>query len=427
MDTIPQEDAPPLSDSALIEAVRGGGEGAADAYEELYRRHVDAARRMAREMAGSDAGADDLVQEAFARILALLRDGRGPTEAFRPYLLTAVKRVEYDRAKKEGRVQAVADMETVPNIELPFRDTAVEGEEQRRIVAAFNRLDERHQAVLWHTEIEGEKPAQVAPILGIAANAVAALARRARRALALAYLDAHLGSLDRHEEGCRAYVAQLAAWTRGDLGRRAKQPVDEHVESCSRCTALAAELATINATLITTVGPMVTGAAAAGYLPAAVTTTAGGSGAAAWVTPRNAAIGGGVAVAAALAAILIALASEHGNPPVPVVAAPRPPAVKPRPSPVPAPVAASPPPAAPPAPATRSPAAAAPSSTRPVLGLPLPLPTAPASSEPVIVAEPEVSVGVGVAELGVRVHADLWDTGRVDASVAISGGLMKPR
>ena len=57
------------------------------------------------------------------------------------------------------------------------------------IARAFASLPERWQAVLWHTEIEGARPADVAPLLGLTANGVAALAYRAREGLRQAYLQ----------------------------------------------------------------------------------------------------------------------------------------------------------------------------------------------------------------------------------------------
>ena len=46
---------------------------------------------------------------------------------------------------------------------MPFRDTAVEGFENAAAARAFASLPERWQLVLWHTEVEGQKPAEVAP------------------------------------------------------------------------------------------------------------------------------------------------------------------------------------------------------------------------------------------------------------------------
>ena len=59
MSTLARVEAP--ADAELISAVRGGD---VDAYGELFARHVEAARRLARQLVpGSDS--DDLVSEAF--------------------------------------------------------------------------------------------------------------------------------------------------------------------------------------------------------------------------------------------------------------------------------------------------------------------------------------------------------------------------
>jgi hypothetical protein len=54
---------------------------------------------------------------------------------------------------------------------------------------AFASLPQRWRMVLWHTEMEGETPAQVAPLLGMTPNSVSALAYRARKRLRKTYLD----------------------------------------------------------------------------------------------------------------------------------------------------------------------------------------------------------------------------------------------
>ena len=67
------------SDAELISAVRGGD---VDAYGTLFERHVDAARRLARQLV-SPGDADDLVSEAFVKVLGVLQRGGGPDVAFR--------------------------------------------------------------------------------------------------------------------------------------------------------------------------------------------------------------------------------------------------------------------------------------------------------------------------------------------------------
>jgi hypothetical protein len=68
------ESAEPLppSDADLIAACRAGD---AAAYDTLYRRHVTAAHGLARQLVRNRAEADDVVAEAFAKILDLLHRG----------------------------------------------------------------------------------------------------------------------------------------------------------------------------------------------------------------------------------------------------------------------------------------------------------------------------------------------------------------
>ena len=92
------------------------------------------------------------------------------------------------------------------------------------IARAFASLPERWQAVLWHTEIEGARPAEVASLLGLTANGVAALAHRAREGLRQAYLQMHMSGAVRDE--CRPVAAKLGAYVRGGLtsGTRPRWP-----------------------------------------------------------------------------------------------------------------------------------------------------------------------------------------------------------
>ncbi|SDK57742.1 RNA polymerase sigma factor, sigma-70 family [Actinopolyspora mzabensis] len=335
METDPNEfeDA---GDNELIEAVRGGSTAA---YGVLYERHSAAAHSMARQVANDSSEADDLVSEAFAKVLTGLRSGQGPNTAFRAYLLTAVRRTAYDRTRKERRVRYSADVgaEDGADVSVPFTDTAVAGLERSLAAQAFNRLPERWQTVLWHLEIEGESPSEVAPILGLTSNGVSALAYRAREGLRQAYLQVHLGQLDSDEAGsqqCRATADRLGQWTRGGLSKRESAQVDTHLDSCTNCRALAAELGDVNGGLRLVVAPFVLGTSAAGYLAgnsgtaAAAGLAAGGAGStgaagasgAASSLPRQI-VGTTASAAAMVVAVALGLASG-GQPPTPAAAAP---------------------------------------------------------------------------------------------------------
>jgi RNA polymerase sigma factor (sigma-70 family) len=268
-----------VSDAELIVEVRNGDTAA---YGALYRRHVASAYHLAYQLSRSKAEADDLVSEAFAKVLDTLRAGRGPDVAFRAYLLTALRHTAYDRTRSERRVELSGDVTTLNGVSgaavsVPFADPVAAGLERSLAARAFARLPERWQAVLWHTLIEGQSPAEVAPLLGLVPNGVSALAYRAREGLRQAYLQAHLAeTTDRH---CRATTDRLGAWTRGGMSRREKTKIKLHLGACERCRALAAELADVNGALRSVMAPLILGPCALAYLlalaghPATATST----------------------------------------------------------------------------------------------------------------------------------------------------------
>ncbi|MFI6027786.1 sigma-70 family RNA polymerase sigma factor [Amycolatopsis magusensis] len=377
MATVPA-DVSGQSDAELIASVRAG---TISAYGQLYERHVNAAYNLARQLSRSPAEADDLVSEAFAKVLDTLRAGKGPDTAFRAYLLTALRHTAYDKTRKDKRLDLNEDMSTVgaEALTVQFSDTALSGLERTMAAKAFARLPERWQAVLWHTEIEQQTPAEVAPLLGLTANGVSALAYRAREGLRQAYLQVHLAETS--AERCRAAADRLGAWTRDGLSKRERAQVETHLDECERCRALAAELADVNGALRSVVAPLVLGGAVFAYLAAAGATkasaaTAGTAAVGAAAAGAGAASSGGsggavanlassgprqfigiavsgVAVAAAVAAAL----ASGGGPQIPA-ALEQPPAViqpvaPPQPQPQPDPPA--PPVVVPPAPAEPAP------------------------------------------------------------------------
>jgi RNA polymerase sigma factor (sigma-70 family) len=284
------------SDAELIAQLRAGD---IDAYGMLYDRHRDAARRLARQLTSADE-ADDLVSESFAKLLPIIQDGRGPDLSFRAYLLTCVRRVHIDRVR-DDRMQPTDDLEPFePG--TPFEDPALDDFERAATTRAFASLPERWQVVLWHTEVEGEKPADIAPLLGMTANSVAALAYRAREGLRQAYLRSHLA--DTADDSCRWVIEHLGGFVRGGLSRRDHARVEEHLDDCRKCTAVYLELVEVNSNLRVVLAPLLLGAAAAGYL-----TAAGHTGLATaspwWLRGRKVLRGHQGAAAAAVAAVAV--------------------------------------------------------------------------------------------------------------------------
>ena len=258
--TLPRLDGP--ADAELISAVRGGD---IDAYGELFARHADAARRLARQLVSS-GDADDLVSDAFAKVLGVLQRGGGPDVAFRAYLLTSVRSLHVDRIRANSRLTTTDDL-TPFDPGVPFQDTAVEGFENEAAARAFASLPERWQLVLWHLEVEGQKPADIAPLLGMSANSVSALAYRAREGLRQAFLNQHAQELE--EDGCRWTHQHLGAYIRNGISRRDAGKVEEHLDDCRKCMAIYLELSEVNSNLSGILAPLLLGSAATAYVAAA--------------------------------------------------------------------------------------------------------------------------------------------------------------
>lgn len=166
-----------VSDGELLRRVRTGDP---DAYGMLFARHRPVAGRVARRFARGDD--DEVVAEAFASVLAQIRAGRGPTESFRAYLLTTVRREAARRRVIGRRCEPVGDMGALGVMEPPADVLAHE-----LVAQAYVSLPERWREVLWQLEVEGRRPHELSERMGLSANAVAALAYRARAGLRAAY------------------------------------------------------------------------------------------------------------------------------------------------------------------------------------------------------------------------------------------------
>jgi RNA polymerase sigma factor (sigma-70 family) len=234
--TVPAAD----TDTDLMAAVRAGD---TEAYGTLYERHAAAARSLAYALARDESEADDLVAETFAKVLATLRAGRGPLVAFRAYLHTTLRHVCYHRARRDRRLEFTDDLSRYDPGE-PFLDPALDQLERTYAARAFRQLPARWRNVLWHLEVEGASPAEIAPMLGLTPNAVAVLAHRAREGLRRLYLQQHVAVADHPE--CRWTGDRLGGHVRGNLAPRDAGRLRTHLAWCSGCRGRLAEIAEVN-------------------------------------------------------------------------------------------------------------------------------------------------------------------------------------
>jgi DNA-directed RNA polymerase specialized sigma24 family protein len=269
------EETGPLitNDAALLDRVRTGDNAA---FGLLRQRHADAARRLARDLVVSPAEVDDLVDETFARVLAALQRGEGPTDAFRCYLLGALRQVNDRRyaGRRPGRRRRPG-----PGPELDragaLDRAEVTGPGSPLIVRAYFSLPQRWSALLWHTEVEQENEEEVAPLFGLSLSGLAALAGRAKEGIRQSYLDSYLGQVARPQ--CQPVAERLGAYLRFALSEPRSGEVAVHLTECDRCRTAYGELIDLGASLRRFVAPAVLGSVAASYLSGSGPATAAGA------------------------------------------------------------------------------------------------------------------------------------------------------
>lgn len=210
------------SDADLVARVRAGD---AASYNELHERHIENAQRVARLVAPNPEQAAGLAEEAFAAVLAHLREGRAPGGEFAPYLRTMVRRLAADRY----RTGTATGGELTGTLDDPgdLRTT------HPMVRQAYETLPPRWQQVLWRSDVQGETPAGLAATFETTPDAAAALAHRAREGLRRAYLGLHVACAG--AEDCKAIGPRVSALARGVLDADDRHSVEEHLAGCAAC------------------------------------------------------------------------------------------------------------------------------------------------------------------------------------------------
>jgi RNA polymerase sigma factor (sigma-70 family) len=255
-----------LEDPALLDLVRAGH---SDAYAVLFARYRHAAHRLARYLSNS-VDANDIVAESFTQVFHQLRQGRGPDESFRAYLFTSIRREAGRRAKSGTRVMPTDDMSRIDR-PIPFGDGEYDGFEREIARSAYESLPQRWRMVLWHIDVEGAKPHELAAKLGLKANTVSALVYRAREGLRKAYLQQHVAVPKEHGPSCHDILPRIAGLVRETAAEREQVLVEAHLETCADCRGARRELELVNHQL-----GSVTGMVALAFAAPAAAATAGG-------------------------------------------------------------------------------------------------------------------------------------------------------
>lgn len=166
------------TDEQLLTAT---GAGDLDAFDELVRRHQTTAWNIACRYLGNPADAEDIVQEAFLKILAAAPRYR-PSAGFRTYLYCVVSRLCLDWRRRPRPEACPATVEPADPSGTPD-DRLAGGERQRRLREGLARLPARQRLAVVLRHFEELSYAEIATAMGLSPKAVESLLARARQSL----------------------------------------------------------------------------------------------------------------------------------------------------------------------------------------------------------------------------------------------------
>lgn len=173
-------DGPP--DHDLMARAAQGDERA---FRELARRHAGGALRLARRILGSEALAEEIVQDAFLRVWTNAPRWR-PEAAFRTWLYRVVINLCLNAKRRPADLPLAAAGE--PADPAPDAGAALEQRERDQLLAAaIDRLPARQRAAIVLTYQEGLGNAEAAAVLGTSVSGIETLLVRARRSLREAF------------------------------------------------------------------------------------------------------------------------------------------------------------------------------------------------------------------------------------------------
>jgi RNA polymerase sigma factor (sigma-70 family) len=208
------------------------------AFEMLWERHRSAGVLVALGYANR-SDAEDLMAEAFTRTYSAIMAGGGPSESFRGYLFSTIRRLAHSSIRRNGRTLPLDDVEPARVIDSA-ESVAMRRLDDDLVGRAFRSLPTRWQEVLWLSVVEGTSHSEIARRFDLSPNAVSQLAYRAREGLRERWLQEQVKSAP-GDSTCRWVTTQAGTTARGNLSKRDSARVHQHLESCRSCSDVITE------------------------------------------------------------------------------------------------------------------------------------------------------------------------------------------
>jgi RNA polymerase sigma-70 factor, ECF subfamily len=226
-------------DQQLIEAGKAGDE---QALEELLARHEKQVYRFSLRMCGSEEDAKEVLQETLLAAFRGLHAFRGDAEL--STWLYQVARTHCLRSRRK-RVDEPTELQPLDSPDATQVESAAstphEASHARQmgevLQAAILALPDEHREALILRDVEGLSAEEAAKVVGIEVGALKSRLHRARLQLRQ-HLTTLLGEDPAQASGgCPELAQELSAYAAQEIDQAACVRIEEHMESCPRCTA----------------------------------------------------------------------------------------------------------------------------------------------------------------------------------------------
>ena len=234
-----REDFDSLPDDELISLTR---QGEKEAYGILWSRYCSAGLAYASRIARSDP--EDLVVEAYTKILRAIQTGRGPKDSFLFYLYATIRNVMISQYRKFG--STVPGLEDVTSDAMPVEGDVLSAIDAERISRVMSLMRPVQQKILWLSQAEERTTAEIAAELGMTQTNVTTSVQRSRQEFVRLWMQDHVCTTDVKPGSEHAYVLSHAGkYMTGKPTPRLRARVEAHLAKCDTCSAELAEARSI--------------------------------------------------------------------------------------------------------------------------------------------------------------------------------------
>lgn len=179
-------DPVPFDERELVERARYD----ADAFAELYRRHVEAIHVFIYRRTGSREVAEDLTSTTFEKALAGIDRYNWTPGGVAPWLFRIATNLVTDHHRQRGRRSGDRGRRAVDRLSDPVSfatedaiDSVLEFDQAALVRVALGRLNPRYQRVLSLRYLSGLEHHEAAKAMGLSPSLMSVLTHRATKAL----------------------------------------------------------------------------------------------------------------------------------------------------------------------------------------------------------------------------------------------------